>query len=113
MDSVDSSGWRAPVMGPDERAAVANGELYSSKAPASLSRGSDSTISRSGRQDLPLPYTGSPQAASSNILPNIVLGTRSTGYVEKQVNLQAEAAADDLFHDLGGAAEDRLDVAEP
>jgi len=27
--------------------------------------------------------------------------------------LQAEAAADDLLHDLGSAAEDRLDAAEP
>lgn len=27
--------------------------------------------------------------------------------------LQAEAAADDLLHDLGGAAEDRLDATEP
>jgi len=26
--------------------------------------------------------------------------------------LQAEAAADDLLHDLGGAAEDRLETAE-
>jgi hypothetical protein len=31
----------------------------------------------------------------------------------KVVSAQAEAAADDLLHDLGGAAEDRLDAAEP
>ena len=30
-----------------------------------------------------------------------------------RVRLQAEAAAEDLLHDLGGAAEGRLDAAEP
>ena len=33
--------------------------------------------------------------------------------VETLVRLEAEAAADDLLHDLGGAAEDRLDATEP
>ena len=47
----------------------------------------------------------SPQAADSNIMPDIVLGAGSTGFVECLVRLQAEAAADDLLHDLGGAAE--------
>jgi len=34
------------------------------------------------------------------------------GFVECLVRLEAEAAADDLLHDLGGAAEDRPDAAE-
>jgi hypothetical protein len=37
----------------------------------------------------------------------------STNFVEDLVRLQAEATADDLLHDLGRAAEDRLDAAEP
>jgi hypothetical protein len=37
----------------------------------------------------------------------------STNFVEDLVRLQAEAAGDDFFLDLGGAAEDRLDMAEP
>jgi hypothetical protein len=59
----------------------------------------------------PLPGTDSPQPANSNLLSNTVLGTGSTGFVEGLVRLQAEAAADDLFHDLGGAAEDRRGLA--
>jgi hypothetical protein len=43
-------------------------------------------------------------------LPDIVLGTESTGFVEDLVGLEAEAAADDLFLDLADAAEDRLDA---
>jgi len=38
-----------------------------------------------------------------------VLGTESTGFVEDLVRLEAEAAADDFLHDLGGADEDPLD----
>ena len=34
----------------------------------------------------------------------------STDFVEDLVRLEAEAAADDLLHDLGGAAEDRNDL---
>jgi hypothetical protein len=34
-------------------------------------------------------------------------------FVERLVRLQAEAAGDDFLLDLGGAAEDRLDAAEP
>ena len=67
--------------------------------------GSDSTISRSGRQGPPLPDTDLAQAAGSNFPYNIVLGTESTGFVEDLVRLEAEAAVDDIFHDLGGAAE--------
>jgi hypothetical protein len=52
------------------------------------------------------------QRASSNFLPNIVLGTGSTGFVEGLVRLQTEVTAHDLFHDLGGAAVDRLDGAD-
>ena len=51
--------------------------------------------------------------ASSNFSPNIVSETGSTGFVEDLVRLQAEAAGDDFLLDLGGAAEDRLDAAEP
>ena len=49
----------------------------------------------------------------SNFLSNISLEPGSTGYVESLVRLQAEAAGDDLLLDLGGAAEDRSDAAEP
>jgi hypothetical protein len=51
--------------------------------------------------------------ASSNFSPNIVSETGSTGFVEDLVRLQAEAASDDFFLDLGCAAEDRLDAAKP
>jgi hypothetical protein len=51
--------------------------------------------------------------ASSNFLPNIVSESGSTDFVESLIRLQAEAAADDLLLDLGGAAEDRLDAADP
>ena len=56
----------------------------------------------------PLSGTDLAQAARSNILPNIVLEIRSTDFVDCLVRLQAEAAGDDFFLDLGGAAEDRL-----
>jgi hypothetical protein len=69
--------------------------------------GSDTTISRSGRQGPPLPDTDLARAASSNFLSNISLVPGRTGYVESLVRLQAQAAADDLLHDFGGAAEDR------
>jgi hypothetical protein len=49
--------------------------------------------------------TDRPQVASSNLLSASVLGTESTDFVEDLVGLEAEAAADDLFLDLGGAAE--------
>ena len=49
-------------------------------------------------------------AARSNILPNIVLEIRSTDFVDCLVKLQAEAVGDDLFLDLGGAAEDRAET---
>jgi hypothetical protein len=51
--------------------------------------------------------------ASSNLSSNIVRESRSTDFVEDLVRLQAKAAGDDFLHDLGGAAEDRLDAAEP
>src|SRR5690348_11205413 len=47
--------------------------------------GSDSTISRSGRQGPPLPDTDLAQANGSNILPDIVLGTGSTDSIEELV----------------------------
>jgi hypothetical protein len=47
--------------------------------------------------------------ASSNFSPNTVSETGSTGSVEALVRLQAEATGDDLFLDLGGAAEDPRD----
>ena len=46
----------------------------------------------------------SPQAVDSNIMPDIVLGAGSAGFVECLVRLQAEAAANNILHDLGGAA---------
>jgi hypothetical protein len=51
--------------------------------------------------------------ASPDLLPDIVSGTGSTGFEEDLVRPEAEAAADDPFLDLGGAAEDRRDVTEP
>jgi hypothetical protein len=51
--------------------------------------------------------------AGSNFSSNIPLEPGGTDYVENLSGLQAEAAADDFFLDLGGAAEDRLDAAEP
>ena len=51
--------------------------------------------------------------ASSNFSPNIVSETGSTGFVEVLVRLPAEATGDDFLLDLGGAAEARLDAAEP
>jgi hypothetical protein len=68
--------------------------------------GSDSTISRSGRQGPPLPDTDLAQAAGSNFLSDISLEPGSTGYVESLVRLQTHAAGDDFFLDLGGTAED-------
>jgi hypothetical protein len=75
--------------------------------------GSNSTVLRSGRQGPPLLDTDLAQAAGSNFSSDIPLEPSGTGYVENLVRLQAQAAADDFLHDLGGAAEDRLDVAEP
>jgi hypothetical protein len=60
----------------------------------------------------PLSSTDLAQAARSNILPNIVSEIRSTDFVDCLVRLQAQAAGDDFFLDLGGAAEDRLHEAE-
>ena len=67
--------------------------------------GSDSTISRSGRQGPPLPDTDLARAADSNFLSNISLEPGRTDYVESLVRLQAQAADDDFFLDLGSAAE--------
>ena len=50
--------------------------------------------------------------ASSNVLSNFVSESGSTDFVNNLVRLQAEAAGDDFFLDLGGAAEDRNDLAE-
>jgi hypothetical protein len=44
-------------------------------------------------------------------MANIALEAGSTRFVEDLVRLESEAPADDLFHDLGGAAEDRPDAA--
>jgi hypothetical protein len=68
---------------------------------------------RSRQHDPPVPDTDLPQAANSNFLSNIMLETGSTDIVKARSELQPQAAADDLFHDLGGAAEDRLHAAEP
>jgi hypothetical protein len=52
--------------------------------------------------------------ASSNFSPNIVSESGSTNFVEDlvRVEAEAEAAGDDFPLDLGGAAEDRNDLAE-
>jgi hypothetical protein len=47
--------------------------------------------------------------ASSNVLSNFVSESGSTDFVNDLVRLQAEAAGDDFFLDLGGAAEDPRD----
>jgi hypothetical protein len=54
-----------------------------------------------------------PERADSNFPSNIMSETGSTDLVEGLVRLQAEVAGDDFFLDFGGAAEDRLDAAEP
>ena len=51
--------------------------------------------------------------ASSNCSSNIVSESGSTDFVEDLVRLQAEAAADDFFLDLGSAAEDRRGQVAP
>jgi hypothetical protein len=61
----------------------------------------------------PQPGTDLPPTADSNIPPNIALGTGCTDFVNDLIRLQIKVASDDFFLDLGGAAEDRLDAAEP
>jgi hypothetical protein len=51
--------------------------------------------------------TDLPQAAGSNFSSNVPLEQRH-GLCSEPGQVQAQAAADDLLHDLGGAAEDRL-----
>ena len=60
-----------------------------------------------------LPDSDFRNTASSNFSSNFVLETGSTGRVEFLVRLHAEVGGDDFLLDLGGAAEDRLDAAEP
>ena len=48
--------------------------------------------------------------ASSNFSPNMVSEIGSTDFVEALVGLHTEAAGDDFFLDLGGAAEDRAET---
>src|SRR5580704_7368893 len=67
----------------------------------------------SGLHNPALPDMDFCSRANSNFSSNIVPGSGSTDFVEGLVRLQAEAAADDLFHDLGAAAEDRSDTAKP
>ena len=66
----------------------------------------------SGLHGPALPDMDCRNRASSNFSSNIVSESGSTNFVEDLVGLQAEAAADDLLHDLGGAAEDGLDATE-
>src|SRR6185437_3805911 len=54
-----------------------------------------------------------PKRASSNFRSNIVSEIDSTDFVEGLVRPTIRGYGRDLFHDLGGAAEDRLDAAEP
>jgi hypothetical protein len=64
-----------------------------------------SGLNCSGLHDPALPDMDFRNRASSNFFPNIMSETGSTDFVECLVRLQAEASADDLPHDLGGAAE--------
>jgi hypothetical protein len=75
----------------------------------------DSTVLSNVRQCPPLPDTDSLQADGSNFLANISLEPASMDYVEGLARLQAEAAGDDFFLDLGGATEARQNLlaAEP
>jgi hypothetical protein len=47
--------------------------------------------------------------ANSNVLSNFVPESGNTDFVNDLVRLQAEAAGDDFFLDLGGAAEEGLE----
>jgi len=85
---------------------------WRSASSADPAMGSESDF-RSGRHGPPLPDTDLPQAAGSNFSSNIPLEPSGTGYVESLVRLQAQAAADDLLHDLGGAAEDWKNSEHP
>jgi hypothetical protein len=67
----------------------------------------------SGLHGPALPYMDFRNRASSNFSSNIMSESGSTGFVEDLVRLQAEAAGDNFFLNLGGAAEDRLYAAEP
>ena len=70
----------------------------------------DSTVRWSRHHESSLPDTDSAEAAGSNIPPNIMLGSGSVGFVEGLVRATGPGPADNFFHDLGGAAEDRLGV---
>ena len=61
------------------------------------------------RGDRSLPGIYFRTKAGSNFSSNIVSEIGSRGFVEGLVRLQAEAAGDDFFLDLGSSAEDRLD----
>ena len=54
-----------------------------------------------------------PQQGQFNFAPNHPLRIRNHGLRRSLVRLEAEAAGDDFLLHLGGAAEDRLDAAEP
>jgi hypothetical protein len=56
-----------------------------------------------------LPDMGFGNGASSNFPSNIGPESGTTAFVEGLVRLEAEVAGDDLFLNLGGAAEDRHD----
>ena len=60
--------------------------------------------------DPALPDMDFRNSANSNFSSNIVSEFGSTNFVECLVRLQTEAAGDDFFLDLGGAAEDRLNA---
>jgi hypothetical protein len=62
---------------------------------------------RSGLHGPALPDMDFRNRANSNFSSNIWSEFGSTNFVEDLVRLQAEAAGDDFFLDLGGAAEDR------
>jgi len=66
-----------------------------------------------GLHDPALPDIDFRNRASSNFSPNIVSETGSTDFVEVLVKLQSQAAGDDFFLDLGGAAEDGQNSEHP
>ena len=72
----------------------------------------DFRILTSRLHDPALPDMDFRNRANSNFSPNVVSETGSTGFVEVLVRLQAEAAGDDFFLDLGGAAENPYFVKE-
>jgi len=108
-----SFGWWSCWIGPREELALVMGYLQPVTGKIDIDQYSDGnsppSSSRQPQSRLhapPLPSTDSPQPAGSNISPNIAFRTGCTDFVNILIRLQAEATADDLLLDLGGAAGD-------